>query len=246
MKKIIKKTIRMILTPSLLKDYISLLKSTKETNRSKRFSLNIKDFYPQLYDKTIKTNFDRHYVYHASWAARILAESKTAKHIDISSSLYFSGIVSAFVPVDFYDYRPASLNLSNLTSKEGNLLSLPFGNDSVKSISCMHTLEHIGLGRYGDPIDADGDIKAINELKRVVAIGGNLLIVLPIGEKALIEFNAHRIYTYELILSLFTGLKLKEFAFIPEHEDKGGLIRNASPSLIKGEKYACGCFLFTK
>jgi hypothetical protein len=32
----------------------------------------------------------------------------------------------------------------------------------------MHVVEHIGLGRYGDPIDPDGDLKAISELKRVV------------------------------------------------------------------------------
>lgn len=246
MKKIIKKAIKLVLTPSLFKDYLLLLKSIKDTGQSKRFSFKIKDFYPQLYDKTIKTGFDRHYVYHTSWAARVLTETKTIKHIDISSSLYFSGIVSAFIPIDFYDYRPANINLSNLSSKEGNLMSLPFSDNSVKSISCMHTIEHIGLGRYGDKIDAEGDIKAINELKRVVAKDGNLLIVLPIGERAMIEFNAHRIYTYDLIISLFSGLKLKEFSLIPENEGKGGLIRNASPELIKGEKYACGCFWFIK
>ncbi len=47
--------------------------------------------------------------------------------------------------------------------------------------SCMHTIEHIGLGRYGDPLDAVGDQTALSELQRVVAPGGSLLIVVPVA-----------------------------------------------------------------
>ena len=122
-------------------------------------------------------------------------EIHPAKHTDISSSLYFSGIVSAFVPVDFYDYRPADLHLSDLTSAHADLTKLFFANASIDSLSCMHTVEHIGLGRYGDRIDPSGDLKAINELTRVVAAGGSFLFVVPVG-KPKIEFNAHRIYSY--------------------------------------------------
>ena len=150
------------------------------------------------------------------------------------------------MPVDFYDYRPAELGLSDLSSKRGDLLALPFEDDSVASISCMHTIEHVGLGRYGDPMDPDGDIKAVNELKRVTAVGGSLIFVTPIGEKARIEFNAHRIYAYEQIMNMFDGFDLAEFALIPERAEKGGLIRHADAALIAGERYACGCFHFTK
>lgn len=246
MKNIIKKIIRIIESPFILRDYFSFLNNTKAQNNAERFLLKINDFYPQLKDRTIKTGFDRHYVYHTAWAARVVSEIKPIKHVDISSSLFFSGIVSAFIPVDFYDYRPAELNLSNLSSKQGNLMSLPFEDSSIQSISCMHTIEHIGLGRYGDEIDSNGDIKAVNELKRVVAINGNLLIVLPIGNKSIIEFNAHRIYTYDQVIEMFSGLKLKEFSLIPEYENSGGIKRNASIELIKNEKYACGCFWFVK
>lgn len=241
MKKIIKKTIRIVLSPFIFKDYFSYLKVDKE----KRFKIDPKDFYPQIKDKTIQTGFDRHYVYHTSWAARKVKEINPIRHIDISSSLYFCGIVSAFIPVDFYDYRPADLRLDNLTSKEGNLHNLQFESSSVDSISCMHTIEHVGLGRYGDPIDPDGDIKAINELKRVTAVGGNLIFVTPVG-KPKIEFNAHRIYSYEQIISYFDGFELKEFSLIPEYEKDGGLIQHANPELVKNERYACGCFWFIK
>jgi len=241
MKKLIKTLIRITLSPFILKDYFIY----KKLDREKRFTLSPKNFYPQIKDKTIQTGFDRHYVYHTSWAARKVKEINPIKHIDISSSLYFCGIVSAFTDVDFYDYRPADLHLSGLKSLKGNLHSLPFDTDSLKSISCMHTVEHIGLGRYGDPIDSQGDIKAVQELKRVTAVNGNLLFVTPVG-KPKIEFNAHRIYSYEQIISYFDGFELKEFSLIPEHAKKGGLITNANPDLVRTENYACGCFWFIK
>jgi len=243
-KNIIKKTIRFALSPFVMADYYAF----KRSSESDRFDLSFKNVYPQIKDRTIETVFDRHYVYHTSWAARVVKEINPEYHVDISSSLYFSGIVSAFIPVHFYDYRPADLGLSNLESKEGNLHNLPFADKSVKSISCMHTIEHIGLGRYGDPIDAMGDVKAVNELKRAVAVGGNLLIVVPIGGKSIIEFNAHRIYTYNQITSLVldSEFKLKEFSFIPEDGKDGGLIRNADPKATESAKYACGCFWFVR
>ncbi len=241
MKKTIKTLLKILLFPFILKDYIIFLSKYKD----KRFSAKIKDFSPQIKDKTIKTGFDRHYIYHTAWAARKVKEINPIKHIDISSSLYFSGIVSAFIDIDFYDYRPADLYLSGLKSLEGNLYNLPFESNSINSISCMHTIEHIGLGRYGDPIDPEGDLKAITELKRVVATGGNLLFVTPVGIPR-IEFNAHRIYSYEQISSYFEGFELKEFSLIPEFTKNGGIIINADPELVKKEKYACGCFWFIK
>lgn len=242
MKKIIKKLIRILLSPFVLLDYFRFIKNIK----NKRFSLSIFDFNPQIKDKTIKTGFDRHYVYHISWAMRVLAEIKPEKHIDISSSLFFCGSLSAFVPTEFYDFRPAELGLSNLVTGKADLTNLHFKDNSIKSLSCMHTVEHIGLGRYGDPIDPNGDIKAAKELSRVLAKDGSLLFVVPIGNKSKMEWNAHRIYTYNAVINLFPELRLKEFALIPELEQNGGLIRNADESLIDKESYACGCFHFTK
>lgn len=191
------------------------------------------------------TEFDAHYIYHTAWAARILAKTKPDVHVDISSSLYFCSIVSAFIPVKFYDYRPAKIHLSNLTSEKADLLSLLFENNSIKSLSCMHVVEHIGLGRYGDRIDPNGDLKAIGELKRVLAPGGNLLFVVPVG-KPKIVFNAHRIYSYGQIIDYFNDLKLKEFTLIPDEAENSGLIYNAAKELADAQEYACGCFWFIK
>jgi hypothetical protein len=240
MFKFVYKKIRVFsFTPLILKDFFSF----KKKNIDGRFPLSLKNVYPQPFEKTFSTHFDRHYVYHTSWAARKLKEINPEFHIDISSSLYFSGIVSAFVPVEFYDYRPAELKLSNFKSKAADLLDIPFDDNSMRSLSCMHVVEHIGLGRYGDKLDPEGDLKAIKELKRVVSKGGSLLFVVPMGEPK-IMFNAHRVYSYEQIVEYFSDFTIKEFAFIPEK--KGEIVYNASPNLVTKENYGCGCFWFIK
>lgn len=231
-----------ILSIFIIKDWLNF----RRRDKLPRFKISPINFYPQIKDKTIATNFDRHYIYHTGWAARKVQEINPSTHTDIGSSLYFSSILSAFVPVDFFDYRPADLRLSNLSSKHADLTSLHFEDNSVHSLSCMHTIEHIGLGRYGDPIDPQGDLEAIHELKRVLAQGGSLLFVVPIGGMAKIEFNAHRIYTYDQILSYFENFELKEFSLIPEHSTNGGIIINATKEQADKERYGCGCFWFTK
>jgi SAM-dependent methyltransferase len=135
--------------------------------------------------------------------------------------------------------------LDGLTSGRGDLHALPFADASVLSLSCMHTVEHVGLGRYGDPIDATGDLKAMKELARVLAPGGTLLFVVPVGIPR-IEFNAHRVYGYEQVLEGFSGLHLKEFSLIPDSWKKHGLIRNADPAMVASQYHGCGCFWFTK
>ena len=106
----------------------------------------------------------------------------------------------------------------------------------------MHTIEHIGLGRYGDPIDPDGDLKAINELKRVCAVGGNLLLVVPVGKQR-IMFNAHRIYNPHTFISYLNGFSLKEFSLIA---DDNSFVNDADLDLAASQTYGCGCFLFVK
>jgi SAM-dependent methyltransferase len=235
---------KIIAYPSLIKDYYQFRSLSAKT--SQRFIFQFKDIYPCLAEKTSATEFDRHYVYHPAWAARILSQTKPEFHVDISSTLYFCSIVSAFIPIKFYDYRPADLNLEKLQTHSADLLNLPFDNGSVNSLSCMHVVEHIGLGRYGDPLDPDGDLKAISELIRVLAPDGNLLFVVPVGKKSRIMFNAHRIYSYEQILSYFSVLKLMEFALIPDDPNAGGLIYNASSDMVDACTYGCGCFWFKK
>ncbi|MFZ5570635.1 MAG: DUF268 domain-containing protein [Thermodesulfobacteriota bacterium] len=209
---------------------------------TRRFELNWNERYPIFNENKANTSFDSHYIYHPAWAARILAQTRPAMHVDISSTLHFCSMVSAFIPVDFYDYRPAELNLTGMNSKQADLNNLPFDDNTIKSISCMHVVEHIGLGRYGDPLDPDGDLKAIAELKRVLARNGNLFFVVPVGRPK-IRFNAHRIYSNEQITSYFSDLEIKQFSLI---DDIGKFSINADPSHVARQNYGCGCWWFTK
>jgi SAM-dependent methyltransferase len=209
---------------------------------NKRFPLLKEEIFPCLNDNTGSTPFDAHYIYHPAWAARIVREINPDMHIDISSTLHFCSILSAFIKTEFYDYRPAALNLANLASLHADLTSLHFADNSILSLSCMHTLEHIGLGRYGDPLNPDGDLKAFGELKRVCAPGGNLLIVVPVGVKRL-QFNAHRIYNPFEIIGYMDGFSLKKFSLI---DDQGGYTEKASLESAATQKYGCGCYWFIK
>ncbi len=210
--------------------------------RPARFDLEWHNRYPCLDDWTSTTTFDAHYTYHPAWAARVLAKTRPSKHVDIGSTLTFCTMVSAIVPVEFYDIRPAELNLTDLECKRGDLADLPFPDASVESLSCMHVVEHVGLGRYGDPLDPDGDLKAIAELKRTLARGGSLLFVTPVGRPTL-RFNAHRIYSTGQIVSYFEGLKVREFSLI---DDQGNFTTNADPFEADRQLYGCGCWWFTK
>ncbi|MDO9406422.1 MAG: DUF268 domain-containing protein [Polaromonas sp.] len=229
---------------NFLRSFAAFAKLNDE-QRPKRFEAPWRQRYPCLNDNTKSTGFDRHYIYHPAWAARIIAATRPAEHVDISSTLNFCTLISAFVPTRFYDFRPADVHLSGLQSESANLSKLTFASDSIASLSCMHVVEHIGLGRYGDPIDPSGDLKAMKELARVLAVDGNLLFVVPVGQPV-IMFNAHRVYSYEQVVSAFDGLSLEGFALISEHQKDGGLNFEAGSEEVAMQSYGCGCFWFKK
>lgn len=239
----IKKVIRFLKrSPQELTLFYEQLNQFKKLDLFQRFPISNKDIYPCLNDNTNKTSFDAHYIYHPAWAARIIKETNPFRHTDISSTLHFCSIVSAFVTTEFYDYRPAILELDNLNCRHADLTNLPFESNSILSLSCMHTIEHVGLGRYGDPLDPDGDLKAFEELKRVCAIKGNLLIVVPVGKKR-IQFNAHRIYDPFDIIQYMDGFKVEKFSLI---NDEGEFIEYAKLNDAAIQTYGCGCFWFIK
>jgi SAM-dependent methyltransferase len=209
-----------------------------------RLQVGLEDINPQLSDRASVTPIDRHYTYHPAWAARVLAKTRPKRHVDISSIVSFCTVISAFVPVEFYDFRPAPVVLDGLYVGAADLTKLHFPSDSIASLSCLHVIEHIGLGRYGDPLDPDGDLKAIGELIRVLAPGGDLLVATPVGRPR-VAFNAHRIYDHEAFASYFEPLKLLEFALI-EERGEGGLIVAPPDECVRAESYGCGCFWFRK
>jgi hypothetical protein len=196
-------------------------------------------------DDTVSTAFDRHYLFHVAWAARKLQALGPKRHVDIGSSLYLNAAVSAFLPIEFYDFRPPAIDFPGLTCGAADLMRLAFPDGSVPSLSCLHVLEHIGLGRYGDTLNPDGDRIAAAELRRVLAPGGNLLIVVPVGRPR-VCYNAHRVYAYEQVRELFFGLDVVEFSLITDQPSDTAIQTNAPPEACLTQSFGCGCFHFWK
>lgn len=220
--------------------YFSALRQYKGMNGAENISAH--DLYPVLDEKTSTTSFDTHYFYQDIWAFRKIFESGAKAHVDVGSKVDYVGFLSAITQTTFIDIRPLVTDLTNLESKSGSILAMPYPDNSISSLSCLHVAEHIGLGRYGDPLDPLGTVKACKELQRVLAPGGNLYFALPIGRPR-VCFNAHRIHSTDQILEYFSGLKLVEFSFV---NDKGHFLQNTQPEIAQDAKYGCGLFQFTK
>ena len=207
--------------------------------KSKLVSTNL---FPILSDKTSFTSFDAHYFYHQLWAFEHILKKKPKEHVDVGSAYQLVGFISKITKVTFIDIRPMQVSLKNFYSKKGSILDLPYKNNSIKSLSCLHVAEHIGLGRYGDPIDPYGTKKACKELSRVLAKNGLLYFCVPIGKNR-ICFNAHRVHTPKTIIGYFKKLKLVEFTVV---DDDGNFIQNADPKIYNDINYGCGMFLFKR
>lgn len=195
---------------------------------------------PALTDLTRTTPFDAHYLYQAVWASAALRALNPPEHVDVGSDLRWIALEQVWRRVVFVDIRPPELELPQLTCLTGSLLSLPFPNGSVASLSCLHVIEHVGLGRYGDPLDPEGDRQAATELIRVLAPGGQLLLATPVGQPQ-ICFNSHRVYAPEMILALFAPLRLVEFSLV---DDQGRFLRDATLAEGGSQRYGCGMFRF--
>ena len=209
---------------------------------AKNEKVNMINIYTQLNDQTKNTSFDSHYFYQGVWAMEKIKKSKVKKHVDIGSDIRWVGLLSTITNVTFIDIRPFKTNLKNLKIEKGNILNLPFKNNSIKSLSCLHVAEHIGLGRYGDKLDPQGTKKACKELARVLAPHGNLYFSLPLGKEET-YFNAHRVHNLKTIISYFKDLKLKGLSGIT---DWGEYIKNIKTEVLGKAYYSCGLFWFRK
>jgi ubiquinone/menaquinone biosynthesis C-methylase UbiE len=139
-------------------------------------------------------------------------------------------------------------NLTFICSDATNLAE--FADESVESLSALCSLEHFGLGRYGDPVDPEAHKKAMASIERVMKPKGNVYISVPIAKQPGLLFHAHRIYSPQLICEYFSACELVEFS----HTSLQGLVKDTSVSefmnsafgaeLLRGEVY--GLFHFVK
>ncbi|MFA5275924.1 MAG: DUF268 domain-containing protein [Candidatus Omnitrophota bacterium] len=225
--------------------FVRNLFSYNRSSKGKAFQVSYLNLYYRSFDRYKPAGSGLgHYFLQDLWAARILYKRGIKEHVDVGSRLDgFIGNILPFCKVEFIDIRPLKVQVGSLRFKQGSICRLPFLDSSVGSISSLHVIEHVGLGRYGDPIDPEGHLKAAGELSRVLKTGGMLLISVPVGKEKL-YFDGHRIFDPNTILSMFAGLKLVEFSLIDDHGK--AVMHNAPISLAQKCSYGCGLFIFEK
>lgn len=211
----------------------------------------VADFYPCLFDRVETTPIDPHYFYQAAWAFREILRQTPRQHVDIGSDVRFVGMLSQAIPLTFVDIRPLRMELPGLDCRTGSVLSLPYADRSVLSLSCLHVIEHIGLGRYGDSLDPQGTAKACRELARVLAPGGRLYLSTPIGHSR-VQFNGQRVQSVQEVLGWFSGMKISlvdmaivdtQGRFLPDLD-----LQQADRQACQtgGLDFALGCFVFER
>jgi 2-polyprenyl-3-methyl-5-hydroxy-6-metoxy-1,4-benzoquinol methylase len=102
----------------------------------------------------------------------------------------------------------------NFIFHKGDILNPNFNKNYFDVVIALSTIEHIGLGRYGDREDVEGDIKAVRQILGIIKPGGQLLITLPFGKA--VKTNWFRVYNMEKIRKLLTGFKITNKYFFKE------------------------------
>jgi hypothetical protein len=187
-----------------------------------------------------------HYFHQDLWAARRIHALQPSQHIDVGSRVDgFIAHLLTFMNVTVIDVRPLVSKVPGLTFTQKNMMDEKGAEGlSSESISCLHALEHFGLGRYGDPFDWNGWRKGLVNLAQIVKVGGRLYLSVPIGPQV-VEFNAHRIFAPLTIINEAEklGLTLHEFSFV---DDDGDFHSAVKVEEAAGCRFGCGCFEFIK
>lgn len=202
------------------------------------------DLWPMLNDRTSTSQTGGgQYFYQDNWALNKIYKSGTTEHFDIGSRIDgFVSQCSVFTKVNFIDFRYVEYGIANMHCIQGDILNLPFKDNSLLSLSCLHVVEHIGLGRYGDPINPNGSIAALLELQRVLSPNGHLYLGIPIGQER-VMFHAHRIFNPLTIIETLSELNLIQFSAV---DDQGRFINNANLNSFNTSFYSLGLFHFSK
>lgn len=185
--------------------------------------------------------------------ARWIFDAKPERHVDIGSRVDgFVAHVASFREIEVFDVRPISTQIPGVQFREADLMctdSLPNSTSNYcDSLSCLHALEHFGLGRYGDPINPVGHELGITNMASLLRSGGKFYLSTPIGKER-VEFNANRVFDPRSVIRLVEsqGLTLKKLTVIKG----GGVVQDVQPTpeMLHGlaeENYNLGIFVFTK
>lgn len=191
-----------------------------------------------------------HYFHQDLLVASFVHQRNPERHIDIGSRIDgFVAHVASFRRIEVMDVRElASTGHRNIAFIKADLMNRDSAPDAIAdSISCLHAIEHFGLGRYGDPLDPDGHRKGFDNMVRMLKPEGMLYISFPIGRSNEVHFNAHRVFEPRDIFTWSAQAAALELVRFDCVDDAGNLhldvpIRSTAFNLVHG----CGIYSFRK
>jgi hypothetical protein len=178
--------------------------------------------------------------------AQKIYEAKPDHHLDIGSRVDgFIAHLAVFMQVEVMDIRHMDNQVPNIKYIQADLSSPLFSLvDYTSSISCLHAIEHFGLGRYGDPIDANGYLTGLDNIYKCLNSGGTFYFSTPMGPSR-IEFNAHRVFSLKYLLSLFNDIyEMVSFAYVDDAGDLHTKIELTDYNIENNFGCTYGCALF--
>lgn len=190
------------------------------------------------------------YFWQDLYVARKIHSANPGKHVDIGSRVDgFVAHVASFREIEVFDIRPISACIPGVVFRQADLMT-PSTHflDYCDSLSCLHALEHFGLGRYGDPIDPQGHETGLCNMARMVRRDGVLYVSAPVGIER-VMFNAHRVFDPNTIVEIAARnqLVLHEFACVDASGDLvETCVSEAIFASIRQRRYALGIFTFVK
>lgn len=190
-----------------------------------------------------------HYFHQDLLVAKYIYENKPDRHIDIGSRIDgFVAHVATFRSIEIIDIRALKKSEhKNIKFIKKDLMNgKSMGERITDSISCLHSIEHFGLGRYGDKLDPNGHIKGFNNIIKMLKKNGKLYISFPVGKKNKVHFNYERIFHPKDIFNWYDNkndLVLERFDFI---NDDGDLYKNININNKFNVIYGCGIYTFKK
>lgn len=216
---------------------------------------------PCLHDRYTEAGITKsEYFWQDLVVARWIHEAKPVRHVDVGSRTDgFVAHVASFREIEVFDVRPVTTVIPGVTFRQADLMDTAAmsawqdgnaGGGYCDSLSCLHVLEHFGLGRYGDPIDPAGYKTGFANLASLLRPGGRFYLSTPIGQER-VEFNANWVFDPATILGLADaqGLRLEHFTVFnprtclrefPDTERREALLA------LAGEHYNLGIFVFTR
>jgi SAM-dependent methyltransferase len=190
---------------------------------------------------------DIHYTAQDVWVAQQVLVGLALEHLDVGSRFdgFVTHLLAGGVDVTYVDSRPLGFEWPHLLVVQDDARELAsIESESFESVSCLHALEHFGLGRYGDEVDPDGWRRGIAALARVTAPGGKLYLSVPVGQQRR-EGNWHRVFEPGTIRQEVCshGFTICDFAVV---DDAGTFHAKHRPEAWSLARYACGIFVFRK